>query len=242
MRLATYARTSSTGDGQDSLDAQAQACASFASRHGHVIASSHRDESISGRLPVDQRPALLTALLAIETGEADGLIVHRIDRLARELHVQEAALARLWGLRADVAVFEATHGEIPRDDPNDPYRTFLRLVLGAAAQLERGLVTARLQGGRRRKIAAGGWAGGHRLHRRYGYRAVDGEYVPVEVEQHAIIFMAAELAGGASYRAIVRALECGAYAPPSSATWHPATVRKILVREGYAPTKAVNAA
>jgi DNA invertase Pin-like site-specific DNA recombinase len=124
-----------------------------------------------------------------------------------------------------VAVFEAVEGEIKRDDPDDPHRTFLRQVLGAAAQLERGLVPARLQGGRRRKAARGGWVGDHRLHRRYGYR------VAVDDEQRAIDRMAALRADGKTYREIATAMAAEDWPLSPSGTWHATTVRKVLVRE-----------
>ena len=34
-----------------------------------------------------------------------------------------------------------------RDDPDDPMLTFVRQVMGASAQLERGMIRARMQGG-----------------------------------------------------------------------------------------------
>lgn len=143
-------------------------------------------------------------------------------------------MAQAWNCGAHVRVFEAVGGELLRDDPEDPHRTFLRQVLGAAAQLERGLIVARLQGGRRRKAAAGGWTGGHRLHGRYGYRVQDGAYVPVEVEQRVIARMGELRAVGASYRAVAAALDGEGLPAPASGAWHGSTVRKVLVREGGA--------
>jgi len=235
MRLVIYTRTSTqNGAGQDSLEAQADVCRAWAAEQGHEVVDVHQDEALSGRLPVERRPGLLGALMALEDGTADGLVVHRIDRLARELHVQEAALAQAWGAGDHVGVYEAVEGEIKRDDPDDPHRTFLRQVLGASAQLERGLVRARLQGGRRRKAAKGGWIGGHRLHPRYGYRVEDAAYVRVEDEQTVIDRMAALRSDGETYRAIAAKLEAEGCPPPPSGTWHPTTVRKVLVREGRA--------
>jgi DNA invertase Pin-like site-specific DNA recombinase len=102
--------------------------------------------------------------VALDDGVADGRIVHRPDRLARELHVQEVALAHAWGAGRHVRVFEAAEGaEIVRDDPRDPQRRFLRQVMGAAAELERGLIKARLQRGRSLKHHAGGYAGGNTI-------------------------------------------------------------------------------
>ena len=232
MRLIAYTRTSTqNGAGQDSLEAQADACRAWAEANGHEVVGVERDEAMSGRLGVEQRPGLLNALLALEDGQPPGIVVHRLDRLARELHVQEAALARAWGAGDHVEVFEAVEGRIKRDDPDDPHRTFLRQVLGASAQLERGLIRARLQGGRRRKAARGEWVGGHRLHRRYGYEVMDGRYVPVDAEQEVIARMAALRAewrhlsrrrGGAQRRGSE---------PPAGREWHAATVRKVLLRQ-----------
>jgi len=232
MRLLAYSRTFSlNGAGQDSLDAQEEACRSWAQANGSEAVASFRDEALSGALPAEQRPGLLAALVALENGEADGLILHRIDRLARELHVQEAALAQAWAIGDHVEVIEAVEGPIKRDDPEDPHRTFLRHVVGAAAQLERGLVAARLQGGRRRKAAQGGYIGGTRLHRRYGYRVEDGEYVPVADEQAVIERMRSMRADGATFRDIAAQLDAdGVPAPGGGTAWGFSAVRKILAR------------
>lgn len=231
MHVAIYTRTSTmNGAGADSLEAQAEVCEAWAQAHGHEVASVHRDEAVSGGLPVHERPGLLAALMALETDEADGLVVHRLDRLARELHVQEAALAHAWTIHDRVGVFEAVEGEVKRDDPDDPHRRFLRQVLGAAAELERGLIRARLHGGRRRKSARGEWVGGHRLHRRYGYEVVDSAYVPKATEQGVIGRMRALREGGATYQQIADALNEAGTATPGGSEWFAATVRRILKR------------
>jgi len=174
--------------------------------------------------------------MALEADAAGGLIVHRLDRLARELHVQEAALAHAWTIGASVAVYEAVEGEVKRDDPNDPHRRFLRQVLGAAAELERGLIRARLHGGRRRKAARGEWVGGHRLHRRFGYEVVNAAYVPVAREQEIIARLKAGREAGQSYRAIAAELNGAGVAAPAGAAWYPATIQRVLKRE--APREA----
>lgn len=232
MKLVTYCRTSTkNGAGQDSLGAQADACHAWAAEHGHESVAVERDDGLSGGLGPEGRPGLQRALLALEQGEADGLVVHRLDRLARELHVQEAALAHAWSAGEGIHIFEAVEGEILRDDPSDPHRRFLRQVMGAAAELERGLIRARLAGGRERKAAAGGYIGGTRLHPRYGYELVDGAYVPVEGEQAVIARIASLRAAGASWAAVADALNSEAVPPPSGAQWYPMTARRIAQRE-----------
>jgi DNA invertase Pin-like site-specific DNA recombinase len=239
MNLVAYSRTSTqNGAGSDSLDAQEDECRKWAAANGHEIVHVCRDEAISGTLEVEKRPGLLCALMAVEDGTADGIIVHRLDRLARELHVQEAALARAWSAGDHVEVYEAVEGKIKRDDPDDPHRTFLRQVLGAASQLERGLVRARLQGGRRRKASKGGYVGGTRLHRRYGYELVDGEYVRVEHEQEAINrILGYRNASPAplSWAFIADQLNALEIPPPSGEAWYPMTCRRIALRETARP-------
>lgn len=233
MKLVAYCRTSTqNGAGADSLDAQEQACRDWATANGHDVVIVFRDDALSGALGIEDRPGLAASLMALDDGDAEGLVVHRPDRLARELHVQEVALAHAWAAGDHVRVFEAAEGaEIVRDDPNDPQRRFLRQVMGAAAELERGLIKARLQGGRRRKAARGGYIGGARLHRRYGYQLEEGEYVPVDDEQDIIEYIRTLRGERATWDGIAATLNRRGVQPPSGATWYAMTVRRIALRE-----------
>lgn len=202
--------------------------------NGHEVVDDYEDPVLSGSLPVDERPGLMAALVEIEEDRADGLVVHRLDRLARELHVQEAALATVWKVESR-AVFETVGGEVLRDDPDDPMRTAMRQVAGVFGQLERGMLRARLQGGRRRKARGGGWiGGGRRLHRRYGHRLVEREggreYEPVPEEQAVIVRIRELRAAGSTWQSICDALADEVPAPDGS-VWYPATVRKLALRE-----------
>lgn len=234
MKLAAYCRTSTqNGAGADSLEAQEQACRDWADAHGHEVVIVFRDDALSGALGIEDRPGLAASLVALEDGTAEGLVVHRPDRLARELHVQEVALAHAWAAGKHVRVFEAAEGaEIVRDDPNDPQRRFLRQVMGAAAELERGLIKARLQGGRRRKAAQGGYVGGRRIHRRYGYELVAGEYAPVPDEQEIIDYIRNLRREGATWAGIADQLNAEGVTPPSGTAWYAMTVRRIAQRQG----------
>ena len=247
MKLAIYARTSThNGAGGDSLIAQEEACRAWADGQGHTVVAVHHDQAMSGGLGVEDRPGLAAAILALEEGVADGLVVHRIDRLARELHVQEVALAHAWGVGEHVAVFEAAEGgEVRRDDPNDPHRRFLRQVMGAAAELERGLIKARLHGGRRRKARAGGYIGGTPLHPKFGYRLSEGSYECVPAEQATIRRILKLRDDGSTWAAIAAELTAAGTPPPSGSAWYPMTTRRIAQRErelAPATMSAANAA
>jgi DNA invertase Pin-like site-specific DNA recombinase len=226
MNVVTYARTSGTGDGENSFEVQEARAAAFAAREGHEVVGAMRDENVCGAVPLDERSGLLEAMIAVQDGRADGLVLSCIDRFARELHIQEAALRLLWQIGEHVTVFEYDRGELLRDDPEDPYRTFIRQVMGAATQLERGMIVRRLSHGKRRKAAAGGYVGGYVP---FGYDVVDGEYVRDEPEQ-AVIARAAQLRSAPmSWRGVALALT-----QEGGGVWHYSTVRNILTREGLA--------
>lgn len=231
MKLIAYLRTSTAnGSNGDSLDAQEDACRRWAKANGHRIVCTKKDEGISGGKDVDSRPGLAAALLAIDVGDAEGLIVHNIDRLARELHVQEAALDRVW--RAGGRAFETFDGEIPRDDPDDPQRTFLRQVLGAAAQLERGMITARLRRGRARKRKRGGYSGGATVP--YGMR-IEGEgadalLVPDEEAQKVIAKILQLRAEGLTLNAVAHQLNAEGHRGLQGGRWHQTSVRRVIAR------------
>lgn len=236
MQLVAYCRTSTAnGAGSDSLQAQEDACRAWAEANGHEVVVAYRDDALSGALGIEDRPGLAASLVALDDGEAEGLVVHRPDRLARELHVQEVALARAWNAGAGVRVFEAAEGaEIMRDDPSDPQRRFLRQVMGAAAELERGLIKARLQGGRRRKAQQGGYTVASAFTRATGTTSWTAQYLPVDHEQEAIsriVGYRSATPGPLFWAFIAERLNGLEIPPPSGATWYPATCMRTYKRE-----------
>ena len=153
MRLIAYTRLSQANSHEaESHSDQEARIMQWAAQANHLIVQTCQD-TVSGSNGAEDRPGFLDALDAIETHDADGIVVSAIDRLARKLTTQEALLATVWNRSA--AVFEVGLGEIPKDDPEDPYRTFVRQILGAAAQLERSLIVKRMANGRRAAIRRG---------------------------------------------------------------------------------------
>nr|WP_257235798.1 recombinase family protein [Rhodococcus pyridinivorans] len=75
--------------------------------------------------------------------------------------------------------------------------------MGAAAQLERGLIVKRLKAGRRRKAEGGGYATGSPP---YGQRAIDGELVEHPEESAVLQQMHAWATEGAGARTIAQRL------------------------------------
>jgi DNA invertase Pin-like site-specific DNA recombinase len=135
LKVGGYVRVSTDGQVEGyGLDAQTEALRTWCALHGHRLVHVYSDEGVSGTLEFSERPGLSAALDALRPPpEATGLLVPRLDRLARALHVQEAALQVAWLVGASVCSVDG--GEVLRDDPDDPRRTFVRQAIGCVSQL-----------------------------------------------------------------------------------------------------------
>jgi DNA invertase Pin-like site-specific DNA recombinase len=225
--LVGYVRVSTSAQARDGLglDVQEGQVRAWAMDNSHKIADILRDEGVSGTLPAHERPGLTDALAMVQDRTACGLVVARLDRLARTLTVQEAVLSRVWTHGG--AVFSADVGEVLADDPDDPMRTALRQMQGVLAQLDRAMIAKRLRDGRRAKVERGGFGGGTPP---YGLKTERGVVVPDDREQAALTLVTELRAQGASLRQIGQALTDAGHRPKRSDHWHPNTVRKIVSR------------
>ena len=225
MRVVGYIRVSTVGQVQDGqgLAIQEKAVRSWAREHKHRLVGVYRDEGVSGA--VEEREGLEEAPgVATMRAHAD-LILSSIDRLARSLTIQEAALVQVWN--AGGKAFAVDQGEVLADDPDDPMRTFVRQVLGAVSQLEAGMIARRLRRGREHKAANGGYAYGAPP---FGYRAEGGELVPDPVEQETVRRIGRLRHKGASYREIADEFNDQGIASKRTDRWHPMAVKRIADR------------
>jgi DNA invertase Pin-like site-specific DNA recombinase len=232
MNLIAYTRVSSDGqlDGFG-IDTQERAIASWSKAHGHRIIRTVSDVGVSGATDAVDRPGLSAALEALDAHEAHGLVVARLDRLARALTVQEAALAFIW--RSGAEVFTADSGQVLRDDPDDPMRTALRQVVGVFAELDRRMVVKRLRDGRSAKSAAGRKAVGSYA---YGYLGVGRgrrrDAAPDPAEQAVVQFILQARASGQPYRQIALSLDALGLPPRRAVKWSGVTVRSVALKHG----------
>jgi len=228
MRIVGYIRVSTDRQAEEGygLDVQTKAVKAWARDHGHRVACIYSDEGLSGTRDVADRPGLRDALKALQAGRAEGLVIPRLDRLARSLSVQEAALALAW--RSGGRVFSCDSGEVMCDDPDDPMRTAMRQMMGVFSQLERSMLTARMRAGRQMKADKGGYAYGAPP---LGYAAHDGVLVTDTDEQATVRRIMALHADGASLRSIAETLTAEGHKPKRSQRWHPQTLSAIIKRQ-----------
>jgi DNA invertase Pin-like site-specific DNA recombinase len=229
--LVAYLRVSTTGQADGyGLEVQEKACRRWAKEQGHRIVAVAIDK-VSGSSDSIDRPALSETLDMLRPPpQAAGLLVARLDRLARALHVQESILLVAWD--AGGSVFTVDGGEVLRDDPDDPMRTFVRQVMGGVAQLERSLIAKRMRDGRNAKRETGRKAEGIYA---YGYHG-DGkgrerDAVPDDAEQAAVRRIVELRRAGASYRIIAMTLDSEGFSPRMADRWSAMSVRNICARE-----------
>lgn len=226
MKLVGYLRVSTASqvdDGQG-LEIQEETIRGWARRHNHRIVRWYRDEGVSGSS--ESREGLEDALMAIKFNGADGIAVASLDRLARSLTVQEAALQQVW--TSEGRVFSVDTGEVVRDDPDDPVRTFVRHILGAVSQLEAAMIARRLRRGRTHKAASGGYAHGAPP---FGYRAEGGRLNTFPTEQNVIQLMMEMREAGLSFRRIAEQLNSDGFVAKRGGRWHPQSVARVIARD-----------
>ncbi|WP_445184574.1 recombinase family protein [Pseudonocardia sp. Cha107L01] len=230
MHLVAYLRVSSNGqlDGYG-FDVQRADIRRWAKANGHKIVAEYTD-AVTGKADTADRPGLLEALQMIRRPpDAEGVIVGKLDRLARQLTVQEAILSLVW--REGGRVFTAEDGEVLQDDPDDPMRTAIRQVQGVFAELDRKTVVKRLRDGRRAKADAGRHAVGAYPYGTHGVgKGRERDAGPREDEQAAVRRIAELRAAGESYRTIATTLDAQGLKPRRAASWSAMSVRNVAVR------------
>lgn len=180
-------------------------------RKGWTLVAEFADEGVSAKT-IAKRPGLLAALEAVETGQAQNLVVMKLDRISRSVHDFSGLLDRSkrngWNLRMmdpDVDTSTAS-GEVTAN------------IIASFAQFERRLIGERTSAALQAKLAQGAVLGRPDRH-------------PPEVRE-SILAMRAE---GMTYSAVANELNTNKVPTSQGGVrWYPATVRKVERRKSAA--------
>jgi DNA invertase Pin-like site-specific DNA recombinase len=210
LKAVGYLRVSTAeqADSGAGLAAQRAAVQAEAQRRGWVLLEVYVDAAVSGKA-IAGREALAQALDAVKAGDADVLIVSKLDRLSRSLldfaEIMRRAQAEGWNLVAlDLGI-----------DLSTPAGEFLASVMASAAQWER-----RIIGQRTREALAAKKAAGVVLGR------------PRTLSDEVVARMVAERQSGRTLTAIADGLNQDQVATAQGGLrWYAGTVRKVLASE-----------
>jgi hypothetical protein len=105
------------------------------------------------------------------------VVIERLDRLARDLMVQEVLIREL--AKRKVILYATDQGLVDLvGGDNDPTRKLIRQVIGALAEWEKSNLVRKLRVARERAKAAKGWCGGNAP---YGALAGEGPVLDLMV-------------------------------------------------------------
>ena len=218
MELIAYIRVS-TSRQELGPEAQRDMIATYAARAGDTVVEWH-EEAVSGGAELDERPALMDAIDALDDGM--GLIVAKRDRLARE--VLNAGLIERLVERKGARVF--TVDGAGNDD--SPESRLMRQMIDAFAEYERQIIRARtkqaLAAKKRRSERVGSIPYGQEL-------AHDGKTLVDSDQDKKLIARAKRLQrGGMSVRAIAAKLASEGYVTRRGTPMTKSTVGNLLRR------------
>ncbi len=152
-RAFGYVRVSGKGqvDG-DGLTRQEKAIRDYAERNGITVERIFREEGVSGTRY--DRPALAEMIVSLEQNGLGikMILIEKVDRLARDLMIQEAIINDLQ--KEEFALISVVEG----DDllSGDPTRKLVRQVLGAIAEYDKTMTVLKLRTARERVRARDG--------------------------------------------------------------------------------------
>jgi DNA invertase Pin-like site-specific DNA recombinase len=221
-RTIAYLRVSTDkqADRGVSLDAQRAKVAAYAELYELQLAEVIVDAGESAK-SLD-RPGLQRALAMLKRGEADALLVVKLDRLTRSVADLGTLVERYFapGKAALLSVGEQI-------DTRSAAGRLVLNVLASVSQWEREAIGERTATAMQHKAAQGEYTGGHAP---YGYRlAADGEHLQPVPEEQAVLAAARELrASGLSLRHVATELDHRGLRSRSGRAFGPKQIRDMV--------------
>jgi site-specific DNA recombinase len=241
-RVAIYLRVSTeeqASENRNGLKMQEDSLRQYCTYKNYTVSDNliFVDAGLSGSLPIEKRPALKDAIERGKAGEFDILLIYKIDRLFRAL--SELLIAQKMLKIAGVEL------ESPNDqiDTSTPMGLFGFQLIGGIAELERGVISMRMMGGKTRAAKEGKWVTGVPP---YGYR-INKETKKLIIEEKEAdtvrIFFEWLVEEKCSLREITRrAIQLNLPTPEHKprkgqsrigGIWYKRTINRILVNETY---------
>ena len=221
-RTAAYIRVSTDKQAEHgvSLDAQRAKVEAYASLYDLELVAVLVDAGVSAKSL--NRPALSEALSLLESGEAEALLVVKLDRLTRSVKDLGTLVERYFARTNGPALMSVSE----QIDTRPAAGRLVLNVLASVAQWEREATGERTSAALAHKKANGEYTGGRIP---YGYRlAADGVHLEPDEDEQAVIEDVKELRrAGLSLRAIAATLERQGYRTRKGGSWAPTQIKRI---------------
>lgn len=222
MRVIIYIRVSTEEQAKEglSLAAQRARAEAYAAAFGHQVVEIIEDAGVSAKSL--KRPGLQRALKMLRKGDADGLLIIKLDRLSRSLIGWATLIEKYFNERSGRHLLSVS-------DTIDTSSASGRLVLNmlmAVAQWEREAIAERTSEALQHKKRQGARLGAVPL----GFKRA-GDHLVVDPDEQRVLERVRELAaGGARLSEIRAALERDGIKTKRGGAWHLTTIRKLIAR------------
>lgn len=212
------------------LESQEQAIQDFAHKNRLGAVRIYAEKGVSGDL--EDRPALGSLMMDVKDGKVAKVIVVRLDRLARDLMLQENIIADM--AQRDVELISIDEPDLCSKDPT---RVLFRQIKGAISEYEKKMIKLRLMAGRMSKAQDGGFVGGRRplgykrVHSFNGKKRPDLIVDPISSETIKTILKLRKR--GKNLSQIARHLQENGFKTARGGKWYPCTIKYILSNPIY---------
>jgi DNA invertase Pin-like site-specific DNA recombinase len=213
MRKAfAYLRVSGKGQVKgDGFPRQLNAIKNYATDHDLKVVQIFREEGVAGNMESMDRPAWAEMMTSLLGNGVKTIIIEKLDRLARDLMIQEATIADL--AKNGFKIISVAEPDLMASDPT---RILMRQMLGAVAQYDKSQIVLKLRGARMRKRASEGRCEGRK------------PFGKDKSEQAAIARMKELRAEGLAFDRIAERLNVEGVPTRTGKRWHGIVVNRIL--------------
>ena len=201
-----------------SIDAQKAKIEAYASLYDIALQSIAIDAGISAKSL--NRDGLQTVLQALDSGEADAVIIFKLDRLTRDVSDWNYLIKSYFTDKALLSVSDQI------DTRTAAGRLCLN-VLMSVAQWEREAIGERTSTALRQKQAQGEHIGSPA----YGFKMIDKKLVQVATECEVIALAQEMKLQGTTLQAIANELNAQGIKTKRGAEWNPSQVKRLCDRE-----------
>jgi len=223
-RAVAYLRVSTAqqADHGVSLEAQEAKVRMYAQLYDVELVAVVVDAGVSAKTL--DRPGLQQALAMLDSGDADALLVCKLDRLTRSVRDLGELLDGYFGKRDGSSALLCVGEQV---DTRTAAGRLVLNVLMSVAQWEREAIGERTSTALQHKKAQGEYTGGRAP---YGWQVAGDTAIlrPVATEQATIRAAQALRHDGHSLRAVGAQLAAQGRPPRSGARWHASSVRVVL--------------
>ena len=205
----------------DGFPRQREAIENYAKAHDIRIVHWYREEAVPGKTEWEYRPAwgeLIASLNGVRT-----IVIEKLDRLARDLLIQEKAIIDLTS--RGVTLLSVCESDLMSTEPT---RILMRQIIGSLAQYEKSMLVLKLRASRDRKKKLTG--------RCEGALPYGAPGTPAE-EQEVMERVRSFRADGMAWEAVCDELNSMGYrtrprkGTPEGARWYPGNLSRLFMKK-----------